>query len=272
MNIHEMEPQNILLLGDTHGDLSSATGAVQMAQEKGCQVILQLGDFGFMGQGVDKFTHKLNRALAKAGIVLYWVDGNHENHDRIERLSPGPDGTHQIETHIYHLPRGFRWEWGGVRFLALGGAYSIDKASRKEHVSWWPQERITEADIIRCGDAPTDVLVCHDVPWGVDDPYGSYRENKNLFPESNRNRQALRAVVEATQPRLVVHGHTHWRKSSWLRLEGCRHDVQIEGFGSNPYWAGGGLGSDQWDYLALSAMQKVLNITNEKGDAECQES
>ena len=268
--IEDLPVERILLLGDTHGDTSSTVLAVQRAKQNDCQVILQLGDFGFIGSGVDSFLHKTNRALIREGLHMFWIDGNHENHDRLDMWPLNKWGYHDTvptaifpdnagtPCHLHHLPRGFRWTWGGIKFLALGGAYSIDKSSRQEHVSWWPQETITAGDVYRCGEAPCDVLVSHDVPWGVLDPYGPYRENKNLWLESNANRQALRAVVEATRPRLVVHGHTHWRKSTTMLLDDMGTLCQVEGLGCNPYWAGGGLSPDQWIVFELDTLRQVL--------------
>lgn len=267
--IEDIPVEKILLLGDTHGDSQSTQLAVATAKHRGCDVILQLGDFGFMGEGVDNFLWKTNRALVREGLHMFWVDGNHENHDRLDMWPLNEWGYHDTlpaaifpdnagtPCHIHHLPRGFRWEWGGCKFLACGGGYSIDRSSRKEHVSYWPQEVISQADVYRCGEDPTDVLVSHDVPWGIEDPYGPHREDKNLWPESVANRKALRAILEATRPRLLVHGHTHWRKSTTLVLEDAWR-VQVEGFGCNPYWAGGGLSIDQWTVFSLSTLRAAL--------------
>ncbi len=265
--IEDLTVKRVFLLGDTHGDTQSTQLAVQKAKHTDCDVILQLGDFGFMGAGVDKFLRKTNRALVDAGLHLFWVDGNHENHDRLDMWPlnewgyrdtlpdnqlPENNGT---PCHIHHLPRGFRWTWEGVRFLALGGAFSVDKDSRKEHISWWPQETISAGDVFRCGTDPADVMVTHDVPWEVEDPYGPHRLSKNLWPESNANRMALSSVVNLVKPRLLVHGHTHWRKTTVYDVGDYK--IQVEGLSSNPYWKGGGLGEDQYSWFDLQAIKDL---------------
>lgn len=251
--IDSLDPDSVMLLGDVHGDTNNALMMVQLAQQGDLKVILQLGDFGFMGQGVDRFIHMLNRALKRADIHLFWIDGNHENHDRLDMWPLNAHGYHDIHTNIHHLPRGFRWTWGGCKFLACGGAFSIDKANRTEYLSWWSQEAITQADIYRCGTEPADVLVSHDVPEGVLDPYGPWTSgsNKDLWPESAANRERLRAVVDAVRPRLVVHGHTHCRKSTTLYLEDSSR-VQVEGFACN------GTGTDQWTVLSMETLRNAL--------------
>lgn len=229
-----ISPTKILLLGDTHGDTNDAQAYIQLAHNRGCQAVLQLGDFGFIGQGVDRFIYKVNRTLERLDMYLYWVDGNHENHDRLESIPLNGEGLRPIANRIYHLPRGFRWEWQGIKFLACGGAYSIDKGRRKAYVSWWPQETITQGDVYRCGTDLVDVLVSHDVPWGVLDPYGPQTGggDKDLWPTSTANRKLLRAVLDNVDATMVIHGHTHHRKSTtMLREDGSR--VQVEGYACN---------------------------------------
>ena len=61
--------------------------------------------------------------------------------------------------------RGHCWTWGGKEFAGLGGAPSIDKMNRREHISWFSQEEITQADVdyVRLIEA-ADVLITHDAP------------------------------------------------------------------------------------------------------------
>lgn len=66
---------------------------------------------------------------------------------------------------IRHAPRGHRWTWAGLRFLALGD----DRAYRVLGVSWWPEEASEAADVARCLEGgPVDVMICHEAPAGLD--------------------------------------------------------------------------------------------------------
>lgn len=219
-----------LAVGDTHANSKWFQRVCEIAHENGIHQILQLGDFGYwphksFGQ---RFLISVEKSLKLYDLTLLWIDGNHENHDWLQQLKRGDDGfarvfvPHRAATErVLHAPRGTRWEWDGVTFLALGGAYSIDKNGRTPHESWWSQELITEAEIHRAMEGgKVDVLVSHDAPLGVENLFGG----KDLFPESASNRLAVRAVMDHVQPKLVVHGHYHVRNST--RLLGAR----VEGY------------------------------------------
>src|SRR5690606_22311304 len=82
-------------------------------------------------------------------------------------------GMRPIRHNIFHLPRGFRFTIHGVRFLALGGAYSVDRRWRKLNKDYWLEEEVTEADIANTllpEDPTTDVLLMHDSPFPAPNP------------------------------------------------------------------------------------------------------
>ena len=119
-----------------------------------------------------------------------------------------------------HLPRGTRWSWWGKRFMALGGATSVDRHMRTENVSWWSGEELSEADIehaSRDDGTPVDVVFAHDCPTGVDIPGVGADWNtqvRGFWPDSmlyvaSLHRDKVRRVYDATSPGLWIHGHYH---------------------------------------------------------------
>lgn len=145
---------------------------------------------------------------------VYWIDGNHENHDALAEVDQSADGTVAINDRCRYLPRGLRWEWRGVRFGALGGAFSVDRRERVEGESWWAGEITSDADVQRLGEDPLDVLVTHDAPDGVPlKGLGLPVVNQVLADEV---RARLRSAVESTEPNLLLHGHWHHRYSHEL--------------------------------------------------------
>lgn len=236
----------IMFLGDTHGNGRWFEFACQVAEEYGCDTIMQLGDFGYWEhhqQGSDFLTH-VQECLVKHNLYCVWVDGNHENHPLLRHLyGPGgehhnlsPEGWWTIRPHLFHAWRGCRWSWDGKTFLALGGAFSIDKQWRKEsqehqleyataaHVNdpdwhawarkealWWPEETITEEDVERCINPGglVDIMVTHDTPLLTQNMLNGYRENKMKWPETEVNRHLLQKVVNEVRPHMLVHGHWH---------------------------------------------------------------
>ncbi len=215
--MEKLEPERVLLAGDTHGNGPWVGTLCKLANQHGCDVILQLGDFGYWPHTAEgrRFLDQVDWHAERYGIsCLYWIDGNHENHDMLAELEADEDGFVTIRDRCRYAPRGHRWRWGQVHFGALGGAFSMDHHYRIEGVSWWPSEILTDADVARLGETPLDVLLSHDAPEGA--PI----RNFELPPRDEllclQVRERILQAVEATQPKLVVHGHWHRRTSSEL--------------------------------------------------------
>ncbi len=137
------------MAGDWHGNTRWARDVIQqagslLAAETG-RTILHLGDFGVWPSGSgNAYLFGVEAALRRAAIRLCFVDGNHEAHDRLDALHQEiPGKPVHVTPRIWHLPRGYRWQWHGRTWLACGGGVSLDKVIRTEGVDWWPQEEIT---------------------------------------------------------------------------------------------------------------------------------
>lgn len=228
------DANKVLLLGDVHGATGWLKVAVRVAKELDVRCILQLGDFGFWphyGSGKD-FLNKANEMLNEADLDLFWVDGNHENHDWLSQQTRDAGGFWRLDR-LVHIGRGSRWVWEDRRFLGCGGAYSIDKPYRVEGESWWAGETITEADVIRCEGLAVDVLVTHDAPWGAANVMGPGTVgDKDSYPESYANRLRVAAICDLVQPNLLVHGHYHHRNSTLYK------STLVEGFGRDTDYNG----------------------------------
>lgn len=211
------DPGRVMVAGDTHGNTKWVLRLVGLAARHDCQGILQLGDFGYWSHEPrgEQFLDKVDEGLGRFGLWLLVSPGNHENHSLLRRHRVHEDGFWWLRDHIAVAPFGTRWTWRGVRFGALGGAYSIDADVRVPMIEWWPGEEPTEADAARLGDTPLDVLVCHDVPLG-----GEPTMNDNLRGyaawRAVATRQILRDVVRRLRPSLVLHGHWHVRHHKTL--------------------------------------------------------
>lgn len=205
------EPDTIAFVGDWHMNLRWAKGAVEYAAKQGARVIIHLGDFGTFSH--PSFLSILTRKLEEFDLVLYFVDGNHEDHQFLAQLSTQEDGTHRLTDRIFHLPRGYRWEWGGVTFLALGGAHSVDRMNRTPGFDWYPEETITSQQATQAIEGgPADIMVTHDCPSGVDIPdlgTQALQWPPEEIRSSEQHRELLRTVVDAVQPALLYHGHYH---------------------------------------------------------------
>lgn len=212
----------ILTVGDTHGNTGWWKYEIfPTAQTYEASAIVQVGDFGFWpGTHGERYLDKVSRYSCNYEIPVFWIDGNHEWFDRLEELGAfGAEAPTEVADGVSYLPRGYAWEWGGVRCLALGGAYSVDKEWRSPGLEWWPQEEITFPDVKRAqAKGRAKVMFTHDVPMGVNIP-GIHAEGKDTFPASRENRYRLRGVFDVVQPEVLVHGHYHIGYNA--RLEGC---------------------------------------------------
>jgi predicted phosphodiesterase len=217
-NLSDLDVSRALVVGDMHGNLFAWQRTILPAFKKlGADLIIQVGDFGY-GWNADYLTELdgiLDDASDACGkrVHAYWLDGNHENFDQLEQVGAFPNQVTPQETsdHTTYLPRGYVWEWHGKRLMALGGAYSVDKFYRTPHRSWWPQEEITEEDVVRAQLAGhVDVFFAHDCFQGVRVPGVHADWKQDEFEEVCRpNRQRLLVAVASATPGLFVHGHFH---------------------------------------------------------------
>lgn len=147
----------VFVTGDTHGDLTKIINFIKRFDLQLGDQIIVLGDFGIFWRQdgrdskywIDLYEKECN------GVHLYWIDGNHENFDIINSWNISGVSVYNNSEHIHYFPRGFITfvdvECGSRiesrKVLFLGGADSVDKFRRTEHLSWWEDEKITEADI-----------------------------------------------------------------------------------------------------------------------------
>ena len=213
----------VMFLGDTHADLRFVNAATDFAVTQSADVIVQAGDFGVWDHiqaGVD-FLDGVDARLQQKDKWLIFVDGNHENFERLYGVYDLDLGTgfRPVRERILHAPRGHVWGMGGLNFLAFGGASSIDgpdgpgwwPQARGVGNGWWPEERITESDVyeafINIAGAPIDVIIAHDCPIEVDIP------GISGYPAGDACREAVSEVMHVARPQLLVCGHYHRRHS-----------------------------------------------------------
>lgn len=144
--------------------------------------------------------------LEEKPFTVLFVDGNHENFDRLygnefEIVDFHGGKAHKIRENIYHLMRGYIFELCGKKFFAFGGASSHDiddgildvndfetekefeekyhrwikrnKMFRVNHYSWWEQEMPSQ-DEMEFGiktldehDNKVDYIITHCCPQQI---------------------------------------------------------------------------------------------------------
>lgn len=216
-------PSKVIVAGDWHSNARWAISAVEKMRkalpEASPMIILHMGDLGIWREPetyewagkvykTRRFTDQLEQALEAHDAELWFVDGNHENH---EYLAEFDDADGWLTPRIRHLARGERWEWFGRTWLALGGAASVDRYLRTEGLDWFEGERITreQADAV-IAEGPAQVMLCHDAPPEHDMALGvPPLEWMKAIPAAEAHRELLQEVCMTTRPQHFFHGHYH---------------------------------------------------------------
>lgn len=162
----------IYITGDTHGDWMSRLRTNAFPEQKEMtkdDYVIVCGDFGIW-HDTNQERHNLKWLDDKPFTTLF-VDGNHENFDRLYTMPVSEwngGNVHFIRPHIIHLMRGQVFEIDGVSLFTFGGASSHDiqdgilekndprikewsknpfKMFRVNHSSWWKEELPSEKEM-----------------------------------------------------------------------------------------------------------------------------
>jgi len=237
-NIHEQTPDAIVFAGDWHGYALQAQNVLHAARDQDIHHVIQAGDFGMWNDNNhQRFLKRVNETAKLYDIHIYFVDGNHEDFPYLYSFPLEEDGTRRVRSNIHHLPRGFRWNWLGVDFLAMGGAYSVDRKWRTLNSSYFEEELITDEDILNAvKGGRADVMISHDSPAGApnpvtDDPIrqaeGIRQFGQHAIYQANLHRQRLKTVTDLTDPALIVHGHYHAHGQKQYTREHTRNRCDV---------------------------------------------
>lgn len=210
--MNEMTNNHFAVAGDWHGDLGWALRAIRRAHINEVDTLVHLGDFGIWpGPDGQKFIRRISDLLVELDMNLYVVPGNHEDYAQIGN-APIENGVQAFADRITLLTRGYRWAWGGVNFVALGGANSIDFEGRTQGINWWQEESITLGDAYRTvQDGVADVMFAHEAPSGVVPMRGHGGEwSAKGLAYANQSSEIMLQVVDVVQPKLFMHGHYHY--------------------------------------------------------------
>lgn len=244
----------IAIVGDLHGNFNYTQKLLREIAKNNVDLIIQVGDFGYWPKSSTFFSYDSNDEvvrysqwfptestfvdqvsleLRKLGLKLWFVDGNHENHEALAMLPVGEDGLRKLSEEVFHAPRGFRWKPAEAEWLFLGGAASIDKSFREEGFDWFPGEELSVKEIestILQGEA--DVLVSHDAPDStpkMQTVFSQFPMNSGVEVEDYNNclkhRRKLEEVFLKCKIKRVFHGHYHTAYLNEFTIDGLDRTV-----------------------------------------------
>ena len=196
----------VYITGDCHADFHKFA-THEFHEQKDMthdDFVIVCGDFGIWHDDEEE-RHRLEWLSAK-NFTTVFVDGNHENFDRLYGDEcPVVDfhggKAHKIREHIYHLMRGYVFEFDGKKFFCFGGASSHDvrdgilqpddyssyrelllaarmlqkqgKMFRINHLSWWEQELPTQEELdfglknLELNNNTVDYIISHCCPQEI---------------------------------------------------------------------------------------------------------
>ncbi|MEA5038592.1 MAG: metallophosphoesterase family protein [Clostridiaceae bacterium] len=191
----------IFATGDTHGNFLRFDKKYFLERDElSCSDhVIICGDFGGVWDGSKKENHMLDE-LDAASFTTLWVDGNHENYDRLRRYPTEEwhgGKVQRIRPNIIHLMRGQVYEIEGCTFFTMGGASSHDiddgilnphapdfeeqywmmrrmgARFRVNHRSWWKEELPSDAEYAEAianldrVNWRVDYVITHCAPTGL---------------------------------------------------------------------------------------------------------
>ena len=232
----KLNVDRVLVVGDTHTHFTILNKFIEKQDYP--DVVIVCGDYGwwphfhnttgFGGGGLfDQY------GVRPGKTKVFWVDGNHENHDDLQQLVVKHGRVPiEVQENVYYCPRGSTIEvtenrlQETKRYLFMGGAESIDKHMRTPGISWWAGEAINEQDLIALPDVPIDVVISHTCPTWIDVGL--------LIKATDPSRRALDYVFEKYRPRHAFFGHFHSYKTG--RQKGCTWRCLGNIEGADRFW------------------------------------
>ena len=214
-----------------------------------------LGDFGFWEhrrEGV-RFLDALDKDATARGVDVYFLDGNHDKTSLLMEKYGDQRNEENfviVRPHVLYAPRGHRWTWDhGVTFIALGGAYSVDKDWRLDQEErfpgryggpkslWFPEEEMSDEDmeaILDADPSQVDIMLAHDKPRS-----SSPRWNRKDLLECIPNQDRLQRAMRRLRPKAFFHGHLHYFYTDevWYGHDGPTQDMattKVMGLLCNP--------------------------------------
>ncbi|MBQ8161567.1 MAG: metallophosphoesterase [Clostridia bacterium] len=166
----------IYITGDTHGEFGRVEYLCNTTKTSKDDILIILGDAGinFYGNWRDELKKEKLQSLP---LTVFSIHGNHENRpDNIPsyHLSTWHGGMVWREEKypdILFARDGEVYDMDGLRTIAIGGAYSVDKVIRLlRGYPWWPDEQPSEAVRRRVEEKldqmrwEVDVVLSHTVP------------------------------------------------------------------------------------------------------------
>lgn len=186
---------DILVTGDVHGAFKRLNALINKYKHR-LDLIICCGDFGYWPSHSDG-----HMSIKTYGIPLLWCDGNHEDHWALQDRT-----SNEIVKDVFYMPRGSTYNLkDGRTIMFIGGADSIDKEYRTLGIDWFPDEVITQKDLMNLPDIKVDIFITHTCPLEIHHILARHYEK-----EKEPSNHALSSLWQIYKPDLWIFGHWHY--------------------------------------------------------------
>lgn len=230
----------IYFTGDCHGDWTRFSKRNFPEQETMTRedYVFVLGDFGIWQDY--KGENEWLDWLEERPFTILFCDGNHENFPRLysfEEVDYHGGRAHKIRENVYHLMRGYVFDFDGKSIFVFGGARSHDirdgilypeeyskeefmevlRSMRKESrqfrvngVSWWKEEMPSPEEMelgrknLASHGNEIDYIISHCAPKRIEDAF--------LYTEGDPLTEYFNEIMETAKFRIWWFGHYHDNK------------------------------------------------------------
>ncbi|MBQ8685336.1 MAG: metallophosphoesterase [Clostridia bacterium] len=223
----------IYFTGDTHGERARFSDGKRLGDSAWTKddYLIVCGDFGYVMYD-DEAERAFLDELAKKPYTICFCDGNHENFTTLNAYPCevwNGGRVHKIRPNILHLMRGQIYTLQGKKIFVMGGAYSIDKATKKNQGLHWEEElpvasEYQEAiDNLRAAAHKVDYIVSHTAPQRIIRLMGFYPDGHDAELTG-----FLDWVLSETAFKKWYFGHWHMDKEITDRVRALWLDVAAE--------------------------------------------
>ena len=170
----------IFFTGDIHGNVNGVAAFINKVHPTMEDVIVLLGDVGANYYNGRK-DYLMKQWLNDSGTRFLCIHGNHEMRPvhvsgYIETEWCGGKGWLQPEyPNLVFAKDGEIYTMNGLRYLVIGGAYSVDKYYRLSRGwSWWPDEQPSAAikrkveSVLASRGRQADIVLSHTTPLSLE--------------------------------------------------------------------------------------------------------
>ena len=208
----------VYFTGDIHGSPFKLQVFCRYMELTEKDTIVILGDVGanYYGGKRDK---QFKEQIAKLAPTIFCIHGNHEQRPanipsyKPKEWNDGPVWYEEEYPHLLCARDGNIYVIDGVRYLVIGGAFSVDKNYRLSRgYGWWADEQPSEEIKARVGrrvaNSGLDVILSHTCPFKYE-PREAFLPGIDQSEVDSSTEEWLDTIEESVDYKAWFCGHWH---------------------------------------------------------------